>query len=561
MNSLGINATGAAVDAIDRHVATLVNDRVASRLGEQDATLWGTEAESEASRRLGWVDPFEATRAILPELFEMREELHAENIHRVVLAGMGGSSLAPEVIAGAAGVELTVLDSTDPEMIGNVLAAGVKDAVLVVASKSGSTVETDSQRRAFARACEDAGLDPRQHLIVVTDPGSPLDELARSEGYRAVFNADPSVGGRYSALTAFGIVPTALAGVDVEKLLDEAEEVLDLLLTDDTDNIGLRLGAAIGGTAPLRDKLVISVLDQDLPGFGDWAEQLIAESTGKNDTGLLPVVVETGAPEISSSAADLLQVEIIPDVDQPLDGQTELFDVDAAQRQAPDHGVQVYGPLGAQFLLWEFATVIAGRLLQVNPFDQPDVESAKVAARALLDATPEPEVAQAQLNGIEIFGPGSVTAPAQGEPAGTVAALVDVLSATLELIPEHGYLSVQAYLDRLNNSDLAAMRGQLASATDRPVTFGWGPRFLHSTGQFHKGGPKVGVFLQITGDSFADLEVPGRPFSFGQLITAQAAGDARVLSDHGMTVVRLHVQDRQRGLQQVLEAAQRISQG
>jgi glucose-6-phosphate isomerase len=537
MSSLGLQATGAALEAIDRHVPALVRDRFASRLSEGDATLWGPTAEDEASRRLGWMTLFEDSRALVPQVEQLRQELAAEGITRVVLAGMGGSSLAPEVIAATVGASLTTLDSTDPEMVGNVLAAGVKDAVLVVSSKSGSTVETDSQRRVFEQAFADAGVDPKAHVVVVTDPGSPLEQSAREAGYRRVFTADPTVGGRYSALTAFGLVPTGLAGVDIARLLDEAEETLEVLATDESDNPGLQLGAAMAGTEPLRNKLVFSDEGSGLVGFADWAEQLIAESTGKDGTGLLPVVVDAGDPETTADAGDLLQVRLVTDPDD----REERLDIEPAARS--EHAVEVFGSLGSQLLLWMFATAAAGRILGINPFDQPDVEAAKAAARGLLDATPEPGTPDAVIGAVELTGPADV----MGAPD-----VKSVLAAVVRLVPEQGYLAVQAYLDRLGYPELETLRAVLARESGRPVTFGWGPRFLHSTGQYHKGGPADGVFLQITADSDVDLAIPGRPFTFGQLISAQAAGDAAVLREHGLPVVRLHLTDRGQGIAQLL---------
>ncbi|WMY77309.1 glucose-6-phosphate isomerase [Citricoccus sp. I39-566] len=544
MSSLGLQATGDALAAIDRHVPALVAERVASRLAAQDPTLWGPDAEEESSRRLGWMDPFEDSRALVPQIEALRAELAAEGITRVVLAGMGGSSLAPEVIAATEGRPLTVLDSTDPEMVGNVLAAGVTDTVLVVSSKSGSTVETDAQRRVFEQAFTDAGLEPGSHLVVVTDPGSPLEQLARESGYRHVFTADPTVGGRYSALTAFGLVPTGLAGVDIASLLDDAEETREVLSTDDTDNPGLQLGAALAGTEPLRNKLVFSDESSGMVGFGSWAEQLIAESTGKDGTGVLPVVVESGDPETTSDAADLLQIRLVAD---PEDREESIGHPDAAQ-----HALEVYGSLGAQLILWEFATAVASRILGINPFDQPDVEAAKTAARGLLDATdstsgtPEPGT---------VIGAVQVTGPADVVQAGGGGDLAAVLDAVARLVPAHGYLAVQAYLDRLGYTELEVLRVALASRSGRPVTFGWGPRFLHSTGQYHKGGAPEGVFLQITADSDLDLDIPGRPFTFGRLLSAQAAGDASVLREHGRPVIRLHLTERTEGVGVLLHAA------
>ena len=367
MSTLGLTATGAALEAIDRHLPALLQDRVASRLGAQDADLWGAPARDEAAKRLGWIDLFEDSRALVPHIAQLTRELRAEGVDRVVLAGMGGSSLAPEVIAATAGVELEVLDSTDPLQVSRALERDLERTVLVVSSKSGSTVETDSQRRVVEAAFRDAGIDPRTRLVAVTDPGSPLHAACESAGWRAVFTADPTVGGRFSALTAFGLVPTGLAGVDVAALLDDAEAVLDLLIADDEDNPGLQLGAALGGTRPLRDKLVFADHGSGIAGLPAWIEQLIAESTGKDGTGLLPVVVAPGDPETAWDAPDLLQVQLV--------GEDDVA--------APGHGVQVACSLGAQLLLWEVATAVAGRLLGINPFDQPDVEAAKAAARTL----------------------------------------------------------------------------------------------------------------------------------------------------------------------------------
>lgn len=532
MSSLGFQATGAALAAIEAHVPRLVQDQVASRIAAKDHTLWGPDAESEAAIRLGWVDLGETSRPLVEQILRLRDELRAEGVDRVVLAGMGGSSLAPEVIAATADVELVVLDSTDPEMVGNALADRLATSVLVVSSKSGSTVETDSQRRVFEQAFGDAGLDPASRIVVVTDPGSPMDKASREAGYRAVFNADPNVGGRYSALTAFGLVPTGLAGVDIEALLDEAEEAAEFLADDDADNIALCLGAALAGTSPLRDKIVFVDEGSGIVGFADWAEQLIAESTGKHGTGVLPVVAEPGAPEALAQADDVLLVRLVTDSD---DAAAPLGDQ-----------VCVSGSLGSQLMLWEYATVVAGRLLGINPFDQPDVEAAKNAARGLLDSTPEAEPADAVDGDIELRATAGLL-----DGATTVA---EALRRLLAAVPSDGYVSIQAYLDRVGHSSLEELRADLAALSGRPTTFGWGPRFLHSTGQFHKGGPRVGAYLQITADSALDISIPDRPFTFGQLISAQAAGDAQVLADLGRPVLRLHLNDRVAGLAELREA-------
>jgi glucose-6-phosphate isomerase len=526
--ALGVHVAGAAAQAVNAHVPALVHDKVASGIAAQDADLWGPAAREEAGRRLGWVSAPQVSRPLVEQVGALREELAAAGVHRVVLCGMGGSSLAPEVITATAGVDLTVLDGTDPHQVRRVLGQDIAATVVVVSSKSGSTVETDSQRRAFEAAFTAAGIDAVSRMVVVTDPGSPLEQAARDAGYRAVFTADPDVGGRYSALTAFGVVPCGLAGVDVAALLDEAEAVAPVLAEDSPDNPALLLGAALGGTDPLRDKVVLVDTGSGMRGFGDWAEQLIAESTGKEGTGLLPVVVGSPtAPEVQTLADDVLVVAL----GGPL----------------PGAHVSVTGSLGGQLLLWEYAVPVAGRLLGINPFDQPDVESAKTAARGLLDEQPATEPPALTDGPVEVRGSADLLAGVDSLE-GAVGALLDRLD------PAQGYLAVMAYLDREEYPQLAEVRDALATRTGRPVTFGWGPRFLHSTGQYHKGGPATGVFLQVTGPAEPDVEVPGRPFSFGRLIAAQAAGDAKVLAQHGRPVLRLHLLDAEAGLARLRSA-------
>lgn len=536
MTTLFVNASGAAADAIERAVPELVEESVASRLLAKDPTLWGPEAESEAAIRLGWVDLIDASRELLPEIDRLRTELSAEGVDHVVLCGMGGSSLAPEVITRTAGVELTVLDSTDPNQVRAVLADRLATTAIVVSSKSGSTVETDSQRRIFEEAFTQAGVDARSRIIIVTDPGSPLDESARAAGYRAVFNADPNVGGRYSALTAFGLVPSGLAGADIAGLLDDAESIAEFLAEDDDGNVGLRLGAVLGATLPLRDKIVFADEGSGIVGLGDWVEQLIAESTGKLGTGVLPVVVEPQAPELTSSAPDVLAIHLVAPDDHV---------------EPAGDAVAVGGNLGSQLLVWEFATAVAGRLLGINPFDQPDVEAAKKAARGLLDAQPEAAAPNFVDGAVEVRGSAGLL--------GTASTLGEAIEALFGTLEPNGYLAVQAYLDRIGEASLAEIRPVLAAITNRPVTFGWGPRFLHSTGQFHKGGTPVGTYLQITGTAAEDLSIPDRPFSFGELIAAQAAGDAQVLEDANRPVLRLHLADRIAGVQQLRDVINHLS--
>lgn len=529
--------TSLSVEVADRSLAAdarerterLVADGVPSALAARDPTLWGQQARPEAERRLAWIALPETSRPLLARIDALRADLRAEGIDRVVLAGMGGSSLAPEVICATAGAALTVLDTTDPGQVADALAGDLQRTVLVVSSKSGSTVETDSHRRIFSAAFAAEGLDPAAHLIAVTDPDSPLDRLAREAGYRAVITADPGVGGRYSALSAFGLVPAGLAGADVAELLDDAAAVADQLSVDDAANPALGLATALGAAhARGADKLVLADTGSGIHGFADWAEQLIAESTGKEGTGLLPVVVDgQQAPGFTDAGPDATTVALGPEV--------------------PDAALAVAGSLGAQFLLWEHAIALLGRLLGINPFDQPDVEAAKSATRALLGDTVQPQRQPDFVDGeVAVFAAGAV------EPADpSVAAAV---GAVLASVPPGGYLAVQAYLDRLDDASAAVLRDELAGRSGMQVTFGWGPRFLHSTGQYHKGGHPNGAFLQLTGDAEQDLDVPGTGFTLSQLQLAQARGDGQVLAGLGRPVLRLHLADRAAGLVALMRA-------
>ncbi|TFD58452.1 glucose-6-phosphate isomerase [Cryobacterium sp. Hh7] len=530
--SFRISVSGLAADAVRATVPTLVTDLVASGVTGLNPALWGPEAEAEAALRLGWTESVVVSRPLVAEILELRATLQARGVTQIALAGMGGSSLAPEVITRTAGVNLTVLDATDPGQVLAALNDNLVGTALVVSSKSGSTVETDSQRRVFERAFRAIGIDPAERIVVVTDPGSPLEASALADGYR-VFNADPNVGGRYSALTAFGLVPSGLAGVDIGALLDEAESISLALAVDSPENPGLVLGAAIAATSPRRDKLAIVSDGTHIVGFADWVEQLIAESTGKLGTGILPVVLELDAPELTETLPDVQLVRVVADAG------TELFSETGDE-------IRVSGTLGAQFLVWEYATVVAGRLLGINPFDQPDVESAKIATRGLLDARPAPEPAAFIADGIEVRGTPHVI--------GAASDLASAVDALLEELGPDGYVAVQAYVDRLALPELAEVRNKLAALSKRPVTFGWGPRFLHSTGQFHKGGTATAVFLQILTTPAEDLDIPERPFTFGELIQAQASGDASVLAEHGRPVLTLTLTDPKQNISTLFDA-------
>ncbi|HZE40671.1 MAG TPA: glucose-6-phosphate isomerase [Stackebrandtia sp.] len=530
MDAAGGLAVTTTVDA-DGSLDALTRDDVPAKLAALDATLWGPDAESEAAVRLGWVDTFVRSRALLPKLDEVRTRMRDSGLTKVVLAGMGGSSLAPEVICRTLDRPLTVLDTTDPGQIRAALEQDLESTLVVVSSKSGGTIETESIRRAFAQAFTDSGVkDVGKHFVVVTDPGSPLEQLGQAMK-ATVFLADPDVGGRYSALTAFGLVPAALAGVNVAELLDDAESFAATIAAKAPDNPALLLGAV------LASRPTISIADDGsgIVGLGDWAEQLIAESTGKNGTGVLPVVVESVVAP-GAEGEGVLSAVVGGSKPPGFDTRNKVGNPDVA----------VNGPLGAQFLCWELATAYAGRLLEIDPFDQPNVAESKDNTKKILESGAPREEPSFTEGAVVVYG----------------AAATDLAGALGDLLAQpgpDGYLAVMAYLDRAADAETAELRALLAERTAAPVTFGWGPRFLHSTGQFHKGGRQTGVFLQITGDTGADLEVPGRSYGFAGLQAAQSAGDRRALATRARPLLRLHLTDRRAGVAQLLAAVKELT--
>ena len=507
----------------------MVKDKVASRLFAKDFTLWGPEAEAESAIRLGWVDAAKNSLVLVPELKPLRAQLSDQGLTRVVLCGMGGSSLAPEVITKTFGCELVVLDSTDPSQVRAALEADLSKTIVVVSSKSGSTVETDSQKRSFEAAFNDVGIDSTQRIFLVTDTDSPMHKQAMKDGYR-VFLADPTVGGRYSGLTAFGVVPTMLAGVDTESILRSAHWTTEALARDDESNPGLILGAAIARTASsqgFKDKLGFVPAGSSIVGFGDWVEQLIAESTGKLGRGILPVVLERNSHEIEAAHDDMLLIGLSDDAEE------SKFDL------------AVSGDLGEMMLLWEVATAVASRLLGVNPFDQPDVESAKIAARALLDSPADGTVNVSSSSEIDYAALGFELSSSN---------IDECLAQLFRFAQPDSYLSIHCYLNRELFTKAEMLRDLVARATNRPATFGWGPRFLHSTGQYHKGGPNQGVFLQIVSGEDDDLIIPGREFGYRQLIDSQASGDAKVLSRSGSKVLVVKLSSPEVGISELIGA-------
>jgi transaldolase/glucose-6-phosphate isomerase len=451
-------------------MAVVDTDALVERIWARDPSLW---TGGDEGRWLGWLD--EPPR-MLERLDELLDSAAATELETVVLLGMGGSSLAPEVLRRSFGVEsFHVLDTTHPAAIRRLEGElDVERALFVSSSKSGTTLETRSYTDYFWGRAGARG----ERFLAVTDPGSALEAVARERGFADVFPGEPTIGGRYSALSPFGIVPAALMGLDVRRLLERAEEMREACRLGE-GNPGLDLGLALGnGWREGRDKVVIN---PDTGGFGLWAEQLLAESTGKDGKGLVP------APGESPEGDD---------------------------RQPADVRLPDPYELGQEFFRWEFATAVAGSIIGINPFDQPNVQEAKDRTSELLKRPDEL---------VSLTNDGSVDdLLAQSRPGDYVAVL-----AFIDPAREH---ELQPLLDR-------------ARETGCVVTHGLGPRYLHSTGQLHKGGPNTGLFIQVVDDTGDDLPIPGRPFGFGRLIQAQAAGDYAALKERGRRVARVRLDD------------------
>jgi glucose-6-phosphate isomerase len=490
-------------------------------LAKKDSTLWGTTAEAEARIRLNWIDLPKSSRDLLPQLDAISAWVRSSNLAHFILCGMGGSSLAPEVIAKTFGKKLTVLDSTDPMQIRLAIPADLSQALVIVGSKSGSTIETASQKSFFEKLFTDANLDPKDHFVIVTDPNSPLDKSARASGLRVV-NADPNVGGRFSALSAFGLVPAAILGVDVSVLLDDAEIAAQTFT--EPNSSAVKIATLIFQETEQN----FSLLDggSNVPGIGDWIEQLVAESTGKEQKGRLPIVVGSENSKVSGPALSIGFAK----------GDCDL---------------NVSASLGEHFILWEWVTALICRALEVDPFNQPNVTEAKERTGKLLEAWG----AQGRVDAEPSFESDSYAIYGGAFGSQLSQVLKDLVDASGK------YLAIMAYLNREQDFEITRLRDSIAEKSGVGVTFGWGPRFLHSTGQFHKGGAHNGAFLQITSDcetDIADIAIPGKDFSFQDLLMAQALGDGQALLARDLPVIRIHLKNRAAGIAEILKAAEKL---
>jgi len=525
-------------------------DRIVERIWQHDHTVWHPEP-AEISDRLGWLHCPENMAAALPDIMDFVHDLQAAGFTHVLLLGMGGSSLAPEVFRLTFGVkdgylDLAVLDSTHPEVV---LAFAEKldpaKTLFLVSTKSGGTVETLSFLKYFYNRTADAlgTANAGDHFAAITDPGSGLETLAQNLGFRKIFLNDANIGGRFSALSFFGLVPAGLLGIDLQRLLNRAQNIAHESTNPDREtNQSATLGCVMAELARAgKDKLTL-VASEQIQSFGAWAEQLIAESTGKAGTGILPVDLEP-LDTPASYGNDRFFVALT------LQGDNAHAAKLTALREAGFPVVEIaltdLYDLGTELFRWQFATAIAGHRMGIQPFDQPDVESAKVQARKMVSAYHESGALPAlsptdEENGIEIFADSDATSVEE--------ALQQLLKTPHAEDVPRPYVAIQAFIQPTAATDraLQALRQRIRETHKVAVTVGYGPRFLHSTGQLHKGDAGNGLFIQLTATPQHDAAIPDEPaapaskMTFGVLIAAQAMGDRQALINRGRHVVRFH---------------------
>lgn len=532
-------------------VADWQNGKI-DRLWKRDASLWTNEDES---KWLGWLDIVERQQRDLPRFRALAQDIQQAGFEYALLLGMGGSSLCPEVLAETFGRQdgfprLSIVDSTDPAQVRAAeQSVDLKKTVIIVSSKSGSTLEPNILKQFFmAKMMEAVGAEAGKHFIAVTDPGSHMEQVAKADGFRHIFYGDPQIGGRYSALSNFGMVPAAVMGLDVEKLLAKAKSAVDVCrATQVKKNIGVQLGLILGTAANAGHDKITFFTSPAICGMGAWFEQLIAESTGKQGKGITPVDLEliTG-PENYGDDRVFAYVRLEGADNAHLDAGVEKLEK-AGQPVVRLTMRDVYDA-AEQFFVWEIATAVAGSVIGINAFNQPDVEAAKVEARRLTDEYDKtgklPEQTPIFDDGqIKLFAdPGYAAILHGGQDVGQ-STLVGYLRAHIAQLKPNDYFAVLGFIqrDREHAKTMQQLRHSVRDMKHFATCLGFGPRFLHSTGQDYKGGPNTGVFLQITADHAQDLSIPGQKYTFGVVIDAQAAGDLAVLQQRGRRALRAHL--------------------
>jgi len=536
--------------AVDAAVADWRDNNKVGRFWQKDSSLWTADGEE---KWLGWIDIVERQQKNLAAFSALAADVKTAGFKSVLLLGMGGSSLCPEVLAVTFGQQagfpaLHIVDSTDPVQVKAAHdKVNLAETLIVVASKSGSTLEPNVLKQYFFEEMQKVvGADKAgSHFLAITDPGSKMEQVAKADGFRHTFYGDPEIGGRYSALSNFGVVAATVAGLNTVQLLDEAAKAVASAKLALADNPAVELGLILGTAANTgRDKITIFT-SPEIYDLGAWMEQLIAESTGKLGKGITPVDREAiAAPEVYGNDRVFAYVRLKGTADTSQDAKVAA--IEAAGHPVVHFEIADLYEIFGQFFTWEVATAVAGSVMGINAFNQPDVESAKVETRALTTAyeqTGRLPVRSAVLidSGIEVYATEAYAAKLKAAaPAQTLAGL---LRAHLSQIHAGDYFATLAFLPMFEEHEatIQEMRHKVRDAKRIATCVGFGPRFLHSTGQDYKGGPNTGVFLQITADHGTDVAIPGQKYSFGVVIDAQAAGDLAVLESRGRRALRVHL--------------------
>ena len=540
---------------------------------QRDASLW---TGTDEANWLGWLSITEEEIGQEQKLRSVAEEIKKEGFRDVLVLGMGGSSLCPEVLALTFGPisgypKSYVLDSTDPAQVKAFeQKVDLAKTLFVVSSKSGSTLEPNIFKQYFfERVKQTVGAEKAgSHFIAITDPGSKLQQVAEADHFRHIFHGVPSIGGRYSALSNFGLVPASLMGIDPTKFLDRTEEMVEACAScvPVEENPGVVLGIILGAAAKEgRDKITI-IASPRISDLGAWLEQLLAESTGKQGKGIIPVDrEELGSPEIYSNDRIFayVRLESAPDAAQ----DAKVAALEQAGQAVIRISVDDIYDLGQEFFRWEIATAVAGSIIGINPFNQPDVEASKIVTRKLTEEYEKTGSLPAEKpvledSGIKLFTD-SKNADALAKVTGSDSSLVAYLRAHLNRLSDRDYFALLAFVPMNDENEALLQKIRHAVRDKRRVAtcLGFGPRFLHSTGQAYKGGPNTGVFLQVTCDDDVDLPVPGQKYTFGVVKAAQARGDFQVLVDRGRRALRVHLgRDLKSGLGTLLKAVEKALQ-